>query len=356
MSTSIRVHRCFLAYRLRSIIDNFQRCEQAIFRHVLLCRKCIYNQTAEGGVRDLATLDLRLLLTFDSLVRLGSVSATARALDIPQPAVSQGLRRLRLLFDDELFLRVGRRMEPTPLAASLRDPIARIVEIARERILATPVFVPRESQREFRIAATDFGAVTLLSLLMPRLPETAPQVRLHLSLMTASIFSDLDAGRVDLGIGIAAGTPERIRRQTVFVDKYAFAMRAGHPAAQLRPSATALRSAQYAVVTSLIGTPDDATTILSTNVAPEHIKMRVPTYAVLPTILRQTDLIALVPSTTGRAMFPGEDIVYIKPPFALPDITVALVWHERSDADPALQWLRDEIATLFKRFAAEKRP
>jgi DNA-binding transcriptional LysR family regulator len=78
--------------------------------------------------------------------------------------------------------------------------------------------------------------------------------------------------------------------------------------------------------------------------------MRVPSYAVLPTILTRTDLIALVPSTAGNAMFPGNDIAYVKPPFVLPEITVAVVWHERSDADPALRWLRDEIATLFAGF------
>ena len=83
--------------------------------------------------------------------------------------------------------------------------------------------------------------------------------------------------------------------------------------------------------------------------------MRVPTYAVLPTILTRTDLIALVPSTAGRAMFPGSDIAYVKPPFTLPEITVAVVWHERSDADPALRWLREEVATLFASLPGPKR-
>jgi DNA-binding transcriptional LysR family regulator len=301
-------------------------------------------------MRDLGTLDLRLLLLFDSLARLGSVSATARALDIPQPAVSQGLRRLRLLFNDELFLRVARRMEPTALAASLRGPIADIVDIARDRILSTPVFVPRESQREFRVAATDFGAITLLTLLLPRLAATAPDVRLRLSPMNAGIFGDLDAGRVDLGIGIITGTTASVRSRTVFVDRYAFAMRAGHPALQGRLSPTVFRRAKYVVVTSLIGTGDDAATILSRSLSPVQIVMRVPTYAILPTILLRTDLVALVPSTAGRAMFPGNDIAYVKPPFTLPEITVAIVWHERSDTDPALRWLRDEIAMLFEGF------
>jgi DNA-binding transcriptional LysR family regulator len=169
--------------------------------------------------------------------------------------------------------------------------------------------------------------------------------------MDAGIFGDIDAGRVDLAIGIITGTPSSVRSRTVFVDRYAFAMRAGHPAANARPSAALFRRERYVVVTSLIGTGDDAATVLSNNLSPVQIAMRVPTYAVLPTILARTDLIALVPSTAGRAMFPGNDIAYVVPPFALPKITVAIIWHERSDADPALRWLRDEIAMLFEGFS-----
>src|SRR5258708_34757376 len=98
----------------------------------------------------------------------------------------------------------------------------------------------------------------------------------------------------------------------------------------MRPSAAVFRRAKYVVVTSLIGTTAAASAILSTNLSPVQIVMRVPTYAILPTILMRTDLIALVPSTTGQTMFPGNDIAYAKPPFKLPEITVAIVRHERS--------------------------
>jgi DNA-binding transcriptional LysR family regulator len=192
--------------------------------------------------------------------------------------------------------------------------------------------------------------VTLLSLLLPRLAIIAPDVRLRFSPMSAGIFGDLDAGRVDLGIGIITETPASIRTQIVFADRYALAMRGGHPASQARLPDTLLREARYVVVTSLAGTTNDAATYLSTYVSPMQIAMRVPSYAILPTILARTDLIALVPSTAGRAMFPDNDIAYVPPPFALPNITVATVRHERSDADPALRWLSDEVATLFQTF------
>ena len=125
----------------------------------------------------------------------------------------------------------------------------------------------------------------MLSLLLPHVAAIAPDVRLRLSPMDAGLFGDLHAGRVDLGIGSSRERGAGIRSQTVFVDRYAFAMRAGHPALQERPTPALFRREHYVLVTSLIGTADDASTLFSSNVAPAQITMRVPTYAVLPAIL-----------------------------------------------------------------------
>jgi DNA-binding transcriptional LysR family regulator len=53
----------------------------------------------------LTDIDLNLLVVFDRLVQDGRVSRVAESLGLSQPAVSNALRRLRDLLDDELFLR-----------------------------------------------------------------------------------------------------------------------------------------------------------------------------------------------------------------------------------------------------------
>ncbi|MFJ3485260.1 LysR family transcriptional regulator [Pseudomonas sp. NPDC090202] len=68
-------------------------------------------------------VDLNLLLTFLVVFRERSVSEAARHLRVTQPAVSGSLVRLRQFFDDPLFLRRNRKMQPTAKAQQLADAL-----------------------------------------------------------------------------------------------------------------------------------------------------------------------------------------------------------------------------------------
>jgi LysR family transcriptional activator of mexEF-oprN operon len=68
---------------------------------------------------ELARLDLNLLLVFEVLMHERSVTRAAEKLFLGQPAISPALARLRTQFDDPLFVRTGRSMEPTPLAQEI---------------------------------------------------------------------------------------------------------------------------------------------------------------------------------------------------------------------------------------------
>lgn len=67
---------------------------------------------------DLHSIDLNLLVVFDTLIQERNLTRTAEKLSLGQPAISAALVRLRKLFNDPLFERIGRRMVPTPRALS----------------------------------------------------------------------------------------------------------------------------------------------------------------------------------------------------------------------------------------------
>jgi DNA-binding transcriptional LysR family regulator len=71
----------------------------------------------------LLSIDLNLLLTFLVVFRERSVSEAARHLRVTQPAVSGSLVRLRQCFDDPLFLRRNRKMQPTPKAEEIAEAL-----------------------------------------------------------------------------------------------------------------------------------------------------------------------------------------------------------------------------------------
>ena len=147
-------------------------------------------------------VDLNLLVTFQRLLEKRNISAVARRLDVSQPAVSNALRRLREAFGDELFVRTGQGMLPTPRAQSLAGPVGEALAILERVLDAPPGFEPDSSSRRFCIAMSDVGEIHFMPLLMELCARHAPgvcidSVRLH----GADLQRELDAGRVDFALG-----------------------------------------------------------------------------------------------------------------------------------------------------------
>ena len=67
--------------------------------------------------------DLNLIRALDALLVERNVTRAAERLCVTQQAMSGSLRRQRDYFADELLVRVGRHLEPTPLGAALKGPI-----------------------------------------------------------------------------------------------------------------------------------------------------------------------------------------------------------------------------------------
>lgn len=72
------------------------------------------------NIRD---LNLNLLVFLDALLKEDNVSRAAEQLGMTQPALSNGLTRLRKQLDDPLFVRTSRGMVPTEKALSLAEPV-----------------------------------------------------------------------------------------------------------------------------------------------------------------------------------------------------------------------------------------
>lgn len=86
---------------------------------------------SELSISELRRLDLTLLLVFLGLLRHRKALDVAAELGLTQSAISQSLRRLRDIFDDELFLRRPHGMEPTATALALEAPVAAAVYALR---------------------------------------------------------------------------------------------------------------------------------------------------------------------------------------------------------------------------------
>ena len=88
-------------------------------------------------------IDLNLLLILDAMYDTGSTTLVAERLKVSQPTSSFSLGKLRDVFGDELFVRHGASMQPTPLAEfNSSNPVRRVIETVRFDILRERAFDP----------------------------------------------------------------------------------------------------------------------------------------------------------------------------------------------------------------------
>ncbi|SUG34903.1 probable HTH-type transcriptional regulator LeuO [Salmonella enterica subsp. arizonae] len=68
----------------------------------------------EMGKPQLRMVDLNLLTVFDAVMQEQNITRAAHTLGMSQPAVSNAVARLKVMFNDELFVRYGRGIQRLP--------------------------------------------------------------------------------------------------------------------------------------------------------------------------------------------------------------------------------------------------
>ncbi|KTT62568.1 LysR family transcriptional regulator, partial [Pseudomonas oryzihabitans] len=123
---------------------------------------------------DLRRVDLNLLIVFETLMLERSVTRAAEKLFLGQPAISAALARLRTLFDDPLFVRTGRSMEPTPRAQEIAALLSPALDQISSAVSRTQSFEPASADRVFRVGLSDDVEFALLPPLLRRIRIEAP--------------------------------------------------------------------------------------------------------------------------------------------------------------------------------------
>ncbi|MDN0077035.1 LysR family transcriptional regulator [Crenobacter sp. SG2303] len=297
---------------------------------------------------ELNEIDLNLLNVFNELLKCGSVSATARALGVSQPGVSNALNRLRTLLGDELFLRTSRGMEPTPYAEMLAEPIAFALSTIHSTINQRATFDAATSQRNFTVAMTDIGEIYFLPVLIKLLAEIAPQVTLSTVRNNAvNLRDEMEAGRVDLAIGLLPDLKTGFFQRRLFDQKYVCLFRKEHPFEQQGITQDTFTEADHVVIVSAGTGHGQVDELLEQAGVHRKVKLRVPHFVAVGHILQASDMIAVVPERFAERTLAPFDLVYVPCPVKLPAISINILWHAKNHREPGNQWLRTLISDAF---------
>ena len=286
--------------------------------------------------------DLRALAALEAVIRHGSVSKAATALGLSQPSLSRTLARLRETLGDELLVRSGTRMVPTPKAVR----VARAAREAMEQLelaIRGDAFDPSTSTRHFRMAAWDYTQQVLLPPLLQRLRTEAPRVSVEVvPVLDRSPVDALEAGDIEVSVGLHRDLRDGYAKVGMFEDCFLLCARPGHPiwSGPLTPE-------RYAAAAHLLVAPFGATRRGAVDLALQAVGLRrhvaafVPNFAPAPDLLRETDLIATLPQQL--VLRARASLKTAPPPVPLPSFQIEAVWHGRSHADEGHRWLRQQL-------------
>ncbi|MCB1856336.1 MAG: LysR family transcriptional regulator [Halieaceae bacterium] len=180
-------------------------------------------------IRELGRLDLNLLVALEALLEERSVSRAAQRLFITQSAMSKTLGRLRELFDDPLFVRRGSGMIPTPRAEQLAARLPQVL-LAVQGMFAPASFDPAAYVGQFNLLVQGHMGVWLLPMLLRRLEERAPGIRLATLTRVDDPFEQLSNGKLDFLLQAERQSyPGELRLTTIGYAPPTLLARKGHP-------------------------------------------------------------------------------------------------------------------------------
>lgn len=296
-------------------------------------------------------LDLNLLVALDALLTYQNVTRAAEQLNLSQSALSGALARLREHFNDELVVQIGRRMEPTPLARALTEPLHDILLKAKSLVTATPSFDPRTSNRRISLIASDYSTEVLLLDLLSEIAQEAPGIKVTLEEHTTQTFERFNRGEINLRIIPKTFAFEGHPNQHLFDERYVCVAWKEN-----REIGETLTLDQYQSLPHVVRFSRGA---LQTTFDQQFLDQAglsrneaiiVPLFTLAPRLVVGTRRIATVHARLAELCARSLPIRILAPPIAFPILTEVLEWHFHEEDDPCLVWFRKLIAGVAGKF------
>lgn len=302
------------------------------------------NDIAKIDHFNLWSFDLNLLVAFDALMRERNVTHAARRLKIQQPAMSHNLATLRVLMQDDLFVRVGRAMQPTPRALALAPAVRQILTSAHELVVSRESFDPATEERTVRIGFTSELEVLIMPELAARLRRSAPGIRLLARPVSPDDVHDmLDEGLIDLGVGCYAPGGLRHRHAPLFEQSLLCCFNPDILPLRVPLDRETYVSQQHALVSQSDAIQGCLEAALVTAGVELDVALAAPEFLTVLTTVSRVPLVATLPARIVQNQKERFGLVSSPVPLQLTVSPISMVWAAHSDRDLASDWLRGQV-------------
>jgi len=301
-------------------------------------------------------LDLNLLNVAVALLDTGSVTRAAARLGVSQPTVSAALGKLRIFFNDPLFVRSTEGMSPTPRGAEVASAAREILRQVDEKLQPEVKFEPARRHREFTFAMSDVGEIVFLPRIVRAIAAASPDTPVRsISMRPAHLVQAMEDGDVDLAVGYFPDLKRSdFYQQRLFMHHFLCLLRADHPIAGEKLTMGDFLALQHVVVHSEGRSQEIFESYLEAQGLTRRIAVYTPHFLSIRRLIATSDMVATVPHALGTEYGrPAFGLKAMEPPFPSPRIELRQHWHRKVHKDARNIWLRKLVNRLFNQATDE---
>jgi len=304
--------------------------------------------TPEDDKSQLRLVDLNLLTVFDVVMQEQHITRAAQVLGMSQPAVSNAVARLKVMFNDELFVRYGRGIQPTVRAYQLFGPVRQALQLVQNELPGAG-FEPLSSERIFQLCVCSPIDSYLTSTIYNKVNEIAPNVHLVFkSALNQNIEHQLRYQEVEFVIGYENFHRQDFSCMPLFQDDIVLVVSQKHPRQNALLTESDIWREGHAVVVldryasfsqPWYDSPEKQSCISYQGMALTSVL----------NIVSQTQLVAIAPRWMAAEFAEKMQLAILPLPLPLSNRTCYLSWHDAAGRDKGHQWMEKLLVSVCQR-------
>ena len=296
----------------------------------------------------LRMVDLNLLTVFDAVMQEQNITRAAHSLGMSQPAVSNAVARLKVMFNDELFVRYGRGIQPTARAYQLFGSVRQALQLVQNELPGSG-FEPASSERVFHLCVCSPLDNILTSLIYNRVEKIAPNIHVVFkSSLNQNTEHQPRYQETEFVIGYEEFRRPEFTSVSLFKDEMVLVASRKHPRISGPLLESDVYNEQHAVVSldryasfsqPWYDTPDRQSCIAYQGMA---------LISVL-NVVSQTQLVAVAPRWLADEFAESLALQILPLPLKLNSRTCYLSWHDAAGRDKGHQWMEELLVSVCQK-------
>ncbi|BBT72615.1 transcriptional regulator LeuO [Klebsiella sp. WP8-S18-ESBL-06] len=301
----------------------------------------------EGNKLQLRLVDLNLLTVFDAVMQEQNITRAAHMLGMSQPAVSNAVARLKVMFNDELFVRYGRGIQPTARAFQLFGSIRQALQLVQNELPGSG-FEPLSSERVFNLCVCSPLDNYLTSIILNKVNEVAPHIHMVFkSSLNQNTEHQLRYQEIEFVLGYEEFRRPEFACVPLFNDEMVMVASKKHPRINGPVSEEVLYQEEHAVVSldryASFSQPWYDTLDKQSRIAYQGMAL----ISVL-NVVSQTHLVAIAPRRLADEFAEQIGLQVLPLPMKLNSRTCYLSWHEAAGRDKGHQWMEELLVNACR--------